>query len=270
MKTHTFSVIIPTYNEADCIADCLDALQNQVVAPDEIIVVDNNSTDSTVDIVQRYPQVQLLREDRQGQLYARQVGFDAATSDYIATIDADCQPHEDWVHYMKNRLSVGDIDALSGYVSIESPRFLPFAGAVFNWFEYQINYRLLGHYPLFGSNMVITQVFWQRVRGKLQDDTSLWEDYDMACLGAAAGLKIGCLRAPLVQMSTRRGTQSYSQAKQYFSGWHRTIKPYHPHAYRVARVLEYWVVFGLALARPFITFNQHTKRVGRFLRSYVR
>ena len=59
------SLIIPTYNEEDYIAACLESVMNQEYVPDEIIVVNNNSHDCTVDIASRYP-VRVIHETTQG------------------------------------------------------------------------------------------------------------------------------------------------------------------------------------------------------------
>ena len=60
------SVVIPVYNEKKRIKKCLDSLLSQSEKPDEIIVVDNNSTDSTVSIVRKYKGVNLVHEKKQG------------------------------------------------------------------------------------------------------------------------------------------------------------------------------------------------------------
>jgi len=49
------SVVVPAYNEEAYIGNCLESLTNQKVKPDEIIVVNNNSTDATVKIAKRFP-----------------------------------------------------------------------------------------------------------------------------------------------------------------------------------------------------------------------
>src|SRR5260221_7568754 len=83
------SIIIPAYNEEGHLPACLDAIAAQTLKPDEVIVVDNNSTDKTVEIAKKYPFVKLLNEKRQGLRYTRNTGLDAATGDVIGRIDTD-------------------------------------------------------------------------------------------------------------------------------------------------------------------------------------
>ena len=50
----TLSIVIPVFNEQRYIKACLDSIAAQTVKPDEVIVVDNNSTDKTVQIAKKY------------------------------------------------------------------------------------------------------------------------------------------------------------------------------------------------------------------------
>jgi len=90
------SIVIPVYNEESQLAACRDAISQQKESPFEVIVVDNNSTDSTVRVALSFPFVTLIREPRQGVMHARTTGFDAARGDIIGRIDADTILPPDW------------------------------------------------------------------------------------------------------------------------------------------------------------------------------
>jgi peptidoglycan/xylan/chitin deacetylase (PgdA/CDA1 family) len=91
------SVVIPAYNEELWLERCIRALQRQQTAvPYEIIVVDNNSTDSTAEIAQRLG-VRYVFEPRQGLTFARQAGEDAARGEIVAHTDADSEAPPDWI-----------------------------------------------------------------------------------------------------------------------------------------------------------------------------
>jgi glycosyltransferase involved in cell wall biosynthesis len=96
------SIVIPVYNEAKYIAACLDSIAAQTVKPYEVIVVNNNSTDRTVEIASRYPFVQVMDEARQGTAYARNTGFRAARGDIIGRIDGDSVLSPDWVRVVRD------------------------------------------------------------------------------------------------------------------------------------------------------------------------
>lgn len=96
-----YSVIIPAYNAAQTITACIQALQNQTVAADqvEIIVVDDASTDDTVACA-RACGVQVLTPGKLGKSGVRNAGAEAAAGDIILFTDSDCEPRPDWIERM--------------------------------------------------------------------------------------------------------------------------------------------------------------------------
>lgn len=86
MKT---TVIIPAYNAEKFIAEALDSVFQQTRLPDEVIVVDDCSTDATRDVAARFPVRILSTTANSGHAAARNVGIAAATGDVIAWLDAD-------------------------------------------------------------------------------------------------------------------------------------------------------------------------------------
>lgn len=93
------SIIIPAYNAEKELPGCLTALKNQTLPPDEIIVVDDGSTDQTVRIANQY-KVKVIHQANQGPATARNTGVAAAIGDLILFTDSDCQPEPTWVERM--------------------------------------------------------------------------------------------------------------------------------------------------------------------------
>ena len=88
--TLSVSVIIPTYNRIRTLPRALDSVIAQTRPVDEIIVVDDGSSDSTDELVhEHYPEVTLLRQPNMGVSAARNLGIEQATSDWIALLDSD-------------------------------------------------------------------------------------------------------------------------------------------------------------------------------------
>ena len=86
------SVIIPAYNSAAFIGDALASIQHQTHPVDEIIVVDDGSTDDTASAVEATGQeVIYLRQENQGPSAARNLGIRKASGNWIAFLDADDQ-----------------------------------------------------------------------------------------------------------------------------------------------------------------------------------
>lgn len=100
--SETLSVVVPVYNEQTLIRDTLDGLTRQSQEPGRIIVVDNDSTDDTAEIVSsEYPNVTLLQESVKGTGFAANHGFQYAIEEAGATVvmrtDGDTVPDLHWV-----------------------------------------------------------------------------------------------------------------------------------------------------------------------------
>lgn len=87
------SVVIPAYNAADFIAETLDSILAQTVQDFEIIVVDDGSTDNTVQVVREYAardaRIRLIQNNHGRQSQARNTAIAVAQYPWIAPIDAD-------------------------------------------------------------------------------------------------------------------------------------------------------------------------------------
>lgn len=94
------SVVIPARNEEKFIVECLQALQYQTLSPDEIIVVDNGSTDQTAKLAMDMG-ARLVWCPTPGVAVARQAGLEAATGDWVATTDADSRPVAGWLEALR-------------------------------------------------------------------------------------------------------------------------------------------------------------------------
>ncbi len=101
MNQRRVSVVIPAYNAERTLGACLEALARQVRPADEVVVVDNGSTDGTAALTRsffgRLPGLRLVTEPRAGEAAARNRGVREARGDVIAFTDADCIPHEGWL-----------------------------------------------------------------------------------------------------------------------------------------------------------------------------
>src|SRR5271170_322403 len=95
---HSVTVILPVLNGAATIGDTLAALCSQAGAPKqmEVLVIDNGSTDGTVEIVRKFP-VTLLHEPMRGPSRARNCGLKAAKGEILVCLDADTLPTRRWL-----------------------------------------------------------------------------------------------------------------------------------------------------------------------------
>ncbi|QQG41803.1 MAG: glycosyltransferase [Candidatus Woesebacteria bacterium] len=198
------SVIIPAYNEEKFIGRCLGSVIGQSMPADEIVVIDNNSKDKTVEITKRF-RVKIVKEKKQGMIFARNRGFNEAKYNIIARCDADVVVPHDWIERIKKNFSKKDIDALSGPVAYtDSPLVTssPFPSKV-----YLESLRLLskGNRYLVGMNMSLTRDIWKKVKHSVSlDDSKVHEDLDLSLNIVKAGGTIGYDSKLIVSSSARR------------------------------------------------------------------
>lgn len=83
-----FSIIIPNYNKEEYVRDTLDSVFNQTYKNIEVIVVDDGSTDNSINIINEY-NVKLLHTNRKRAGGARNIGIDNASGDYLIFLDSD-------------------------------------------------------------------------------------------------------------------------------------------------------------------------------------
>lgn len=83
-----YSIIVPNYNKAEYIEDCLNSILNQTYKNYEIIMIDDGSTDNSVEVINKF-NINLLKTNRLQAGGARNLGLKHATGDYIIFLDSD-------------------------------------------------------------------------------------------------------------------------------------------------------------------------------------
>ena len=179
----SISVVIPVLNDAGLLARCLDAINAGHRQPDEIVVVDNGSSDGSADVA-RAGGARVVVEPRRGIAPACAAGFDAARGDLLARIDADCVPDRDWLRRAEQRFADEPaLDALTGSADfIGANRFAAWLGRVayLGWYFWAMGL-LLGHPPFFGSNLVLRADAWKQLRtGFHRESPTVHDDLDLS------------------------------------------------------------------------------------------
>lgn len=183
------SFVIPAYNEEALIGQCLTALTRECERAghtEEIIVVDNASTDSTAAIAASFPRVTVLKEAQKGVAHARQTGSRTARGDLIANIDADTRMQTGWIDMVLSEFSAHpQLVALSGpYFFYDLPIIVRGATRLF-YYAAKVAYIVNCKIFRFGSvlqagNLVVRRDAFQKIGGF---DTSIefyGEDADLA------------------------------------------------------------------------------------------
>jgi GT2 family glycosyltransferase len=216
------SLVIPAYNDERYLKAALDSVARQTVMPDEVIVVDNNSTDDTADVAISYPFVKLIREKQQGVGYAHHQGFLAAKYDLIARIDTDTVLSADWVETAIKYFEQHDnAAAITGKCYFYD---YPFRRSFSMYHAFWQNYAqslIAGTTLLWASNMVIRKSIWDEVIAN-QPVQSIHEDIDMSLKLKKAGYPIKRLRSLVASVSLIRGQTSLGYVWDYCMIWSET------------------------------------------------
>lgn len=225
-KMLTLSIVIPVHNEESHIKACLDAILAQNVLPLEIVVVDNNCSDKTIDIAKKYDLVRVVKELKPGIAYARNTGFDTVRGDIIGRIDADTILPENWVSHVSEFISKNPDHALTGgsyFYDLKPARF-------FGWMQGQIAFRvnrlIIGHYITWGSNMALHNSLWKKVRHKVHNDRLIHEDMDLGIHLHEHGYKITYQAGFKVGIDSRLFSPKRNTRKmhlEYLKMWPRTL-----------------------------------------------
>lgn len=199
------SVVIPVLDDAPELAGCLRALAAQSRPADEIVVVDNGSTDDSA-AVARSAGARVVAEPVRGIPSAAAAGYDAATGDVIARLDADSRPGPSWL----DRIDVafaGDpgLAALSGpgeFIGLGGWRARAARLLYMDAFFWSVG-SAMAHPVLFGSNLALRRSAWERVRdGVDRTDPELHDDIDLSFqFGAADRIRVD--RTLVVGISAR-------------------------------------------------------------------
>jgi glycosyltransferase involved in cell wall biosynthesis len=176
------SVVIPVFNEEKYIKNCLTCLSNQIVKAEEIIIIDNNCTDQTIDIAKQFNNqlpLKIIKEKKQGIIAARNRGFEYATGDILVRTDADTKQPKNWLEIIKkNFLNSKNIDALTGTVIFYD---LPLKSTFYTkvlLFGFKL---LTGTLPLWGPGMAISGKAWKKIKNEVcLNDEKVHEDFDIA------------------------------------------------------------------------------------------
>jgi cellulose synthase/poly-beta-1,6-N-acetylglucosamine synthase-like glycosyltransferase len=140
IETKSVSIIIPTFDGASRIGACLDALTKQTAGRDiEILVVNDGSTDSTVDVVTLYSEIRLISQANAGPAAARNRGASEARGPLILFTDDDCVPMAGWLEAMIEPFEDPEVVGAKGVYRTHQKRLI----ARFVQIEYEDRYRLM-------------------------------------------------------------------------------------------------------------------------------
>lgn len=146
------SIIIPNYNGAEFLKVCLDSLQKQTYKDIEIIIVDNGSSDESIEIIKTdYPQVKIIQNQKNlGFVTANNQGFEASKGDYVLFLNNDTRVDYLFLEKLLAEFSnaPGSLGAVfSKLLLLNEPHRLDAIGSFFTGygFLYHVGFREVDH-----------------------------------------------------------------------------------------------------------------------------
>ena len=120
-RFHKYSIIIPCFNRVDEIQEMVKSLQNLRFdcAKFEVIIIDDGSTDSTIEFLKKYQEeanytLTFYSQKNKGPGAARNYGMDKVIGDFIIFLDSDCTVPDSWLSEINTALINNSADAFGG------------------------------------------------------------------------------------------------------------------------------------------------------------
>jgi len=238
------SVVMPVYNAEGTVLQALESLRAQSFQPLEIIMVNDGSTDGTMELLHRQPDIMLLDHSHRGIAPALNDGLAAARGDYIARMDADDLCHPERIELQAAFLNVfseigivgcrvgfgGDREKQAGYA------------AHVDWINEQIEPDDIALNRFVESPLAHPSVMFRR--GLFEQfgayrDGPFPEDYELWLRWMANGVKAGKVDEELVTWNDPPGRLSrtderysidafYETKAEYLFQWLKKNNPHHP------------------------------------------
>jgi glycosyltransferase involved in cell wall biosynthesis len=246
----TVSIVIPAYNEERTIRACVVAAIEQTAPADEIIVVNNNSTDSTAKMLKalktEFPDAPLVivdQNDEQGITPTRNAGFNAATSEVIGRIDADSILEPEWVAVVKRIFSDPTVGAATGPMIYYDMPLRRFGARADDNMRRALLKLTKDYHFVFGSNMAIRASAWHDIRDHVCNDADkeMHEDLDLGIHLYDRGHKIVYGSKMVSGMSARRLDANPKDYLRYVRRWEKTY--------------DHHKIFNPALRAPMVVFS---------------
>lgn len=223
------SVIIPVRDDAGFLRECLQALAAQTVAPVEVIVVDNASSDATAEVAREFG-AGVITQRELGIPISSATGYDAARGRILARVDSDSVPHARWVETVVEILDAHpEAVAVTGegrLVDDNGDELEAFGSVYFGWY-FALVRLALAHEALFGSAMALRRWAWQRVSDDVcRHDARVHDDMDLSMHLPPQAIILRDARLTL-DVSARPGDSVTSMAKRVWRGFY-TLGVHYP------------------------------------------
>ncbi len=201
-KTPLISVVMPTYNRASLLPRSIESIMYQTFTDFEFIIVDDGSTDESVELIKAYqqldPRIKLIQNKKNcGISCARNRGMDAARGKYLAIMDSD-----DYSEPERLEKSLRFFQKHPDYTAVNSIYYEMGreANGTNNWVPPR-RWEIIFNFANYYTNIAMFDLAFARKHNIRYDETLVSaEDYDFWSRMWVAGGKLGMINEPLIQL----------------------------------------------------------------------
>ena len=256
------SVVICAYNAEHTMRACLESLRLLRYPSYEVIVVNDGSTDRTLQIAEEFREVRIISQQNKGLSVARNVGVEAATGPIVAFTDSDCVVDPDWLTYLAYSFVNG------GFVAVGGPNLPPpedsrtaacVAASPGGPTHVLLNDELAEHIP--GCNMAFRKDVLQAVGGFDPVFCAAGDDVDLCWRLQNDGHVIGFSAAAMVWHFRRNTARAYIRQQMGYGAAEALLYFKHPYRFNLLGQSK-WLgrIYGdlehsLFLRRPVIYYG---------------
>jgi cellulose synthase/poly-beta-1,6-N-acetylglucosamine synthase-like glycosyltransferase len=219
-------------------------------------------------VAEQFSFVKIIREPRQGVVYARDHGFNVARGEIIGRIDADTILRPDWVGKVQKIFADPQIDAASGRLDYREVGLKAVFTAIDGFIRRYLARRMgrLHEQFLYGGNMAIRASAWQKVRSRVCHERHYHEDLDLAIHLSKLGRRVEFVPALRVSIAPRQAGASPRNFWEYAWSNHRI---YVEHNMRSRRFIFRMVLAVLVLYAPMrLLYRGYDRKQQRFSFAY--
>lgn len=198
------SVIIPTYNYGHFLPECVESVLGQTVLPDEIVIVDDGSTDNTPEVIRPYlsnPLIKYIRTENSGVSAARNTAITASTAEVIGLLDADDIWHRDKLELQLPLFSDPNVGVVYSGVESFGDGEIVQSRTVRRLRREEMLWSLMQRSQIVTSSALVRRACFERV-GMFPVKFSQSEDYHLWLRIAATGFDFDCVEQPLLKYRT--------------------------------------------------------------------
>jgi glycosyltransferase involved in cell wall biosynthesis len=218
--TPSLSVVVLTFNSADTIAECLGSLANQEYRDFEVLVVDDDSVDQTLQVVSNFTsdlQIRVVRNGSHNIPRGRNIGLLRSKADIVAFLDSDDTAMQSWARVIVDTFTEHrDTACISGDLL---PAYRTVAAHAIALNDHAVRRCFGGHAQLSGGNCAINRAAFPDAL--FDEDFRLAEDLELISRFGNRWLHVPEMNIRHFSRDTLRQyalqTYRYGLLKQYFS-----------------------------------------------------